>query len=168
VGGTSTNQPNAYTVSSVDELPSDAVDGSTAIVPSDSLIGEWEWKDNQSPLDLSMLNLPTTEFMEMVEIYGYDDVLGTIFKNLAFSVTNEVFTIKFDNEKLMYEDDCFDDSFCIFEFFSDIRTCDFKYLTADDFGNFIKTNCNRLSGGYSLYTRENGEWVYKCEITQPQ
>lgn len=164
-GGSAT----AYTVSSVDELPSNAVDGSTAIVPSDSLVGEWEWKDNQSPLDLSMLNIPIGSDYR-VDILGEDDVVS-YFTQLVFIHNGDDVFINFDSATgtPLYCNGSFDDSYKRFDLFTDVRHIACLLgptpFSIDDFKAFIKTNCNRLSGGYSLYTRENGEWVYKCEVT---
>ena len=164
---------SAYHFTSVDELPTDAVDGSLAVVESDSLKGKWEWKDNTSPLDLSMLNLPTDVMRtHIANIKGYDNLNGP-FTLLSFELSEDgIFKISY-NDALIYINGVFDDTYNQFEFYEDIQTVyvikgtftsAILYFTEDDFKTFIKTNCNRLSGGHSLYSRENGEWVYKEEI----
>lgn len=161
--GGGTSGATAYTVSSVDELPSNAVEGSMAIVPSDSLIGKWQWKDNQSPLDLSMLNLPSGEFNECVVILGFDN-FDSVTDRFNFINRAEGFSIQLNDYSYLYRDDYFDDTFEEIEFFTEPKIYEPTVFTETDFKTFIKTNCNRLSGGYSLYTHENGEWVYKCEV----
>lgn len=177
-GGGGTNSPLAYTLSSVDELPSDAVDGSMAIVPSDSITGKWIWKDGQGQLDLSMLNLSSLgdNYEVTVLIDGYDEISSQYFNTIKF-IFDGVFKIKLIGyscgETLLYIDDIFDDYYQNFYIYQDVSSIVATInggvgteppFTAREFNTFIETNCNRLSGGYSLYTRENGEWVYKGEV----
>ena len=155
----------AYTVKSVDELPNDAPDGSMALVESDSIVGEWEWKDNQSPLDLSMLSSynPTASESSLY-VFGSDDVSFSIFRSaiIPFVDGNPV-GLYFD-DLLIYEDGMWDDQYSKFEFFTDPADNTFNEVgQINEFKTFIKTNCNRLSGGYSLYICKNGEWVYERE-----
>lgn len=177
-GGSGAGGAIAYTVSSVDELPTNAVDGSTAIVPSDSIEGEWEWKDNESPLDFTSLNLPplTTTF---VLATGYDNMWET-FDSVRFIVDEAGnillnFGVNAENYLIYSTNDGWDDNYTTFKFFECVRSIVTRedvgvdhitdsVISIDDFKTFIKTNCNRLSGGRSLYTHENGEWVYKCEV----
>ena len=155
----------AYHLTSVDELPTDAVDGSLAVVESDSLFGEWEWKDNESPLDVSMLNLDTSILdVFPVCIEGVDAMYGA-FSTLQFNIHDGFFSIYFNDSGLLYEDGAFDDTFTTFKLYTDVLlVLGNAPFTVDDFKAFIKTNCNRLSGGHTLYSRENGEWVSKGEI----
>lgn len=156
----------AYTAKSVDELPSDAPDGSLAIVESDSLKGKWEWKDNQSPLDFSMFGIPNdAEVYEQIVAQGNDNVayLFTIFgfkKN-----ANEGVNVYVELEEPIYIflDGAFDDFYTTFEFYTEPNCTGNVYITYERFTAFLKTNCNRLSGGNSLYIRKNGEWVYERE-----
>lgn len=172
LGGTS--GASAYTVSSVDELPSDAVDGSTAIVPSDSLIGKWK-PNYESSLDFSVLNLKN-ESVTSIGVNGSDSIFGW-FDTLELQVDSYgivTFGSYLNGEfNLFYEDTQWDDIFDYIDFISNIHgiTCIGSggillepLFTVDDFKTFIETNAERLSGGYSLYTHENGEWVYKCEV----
>lgn len=155
--------PMAYTVSSVDELPSDVVDGSLAIVPSDSIKGNWEWKDNTSPLDVSMLipNGLGGDFVISCGVKGFDEMIG-LFPKLYFKGNEGEFAIYMGDTPLTI-DGVWDDAYTKFSLYTDVLSFEASfeqnYLSLDNFRSFIKTNCNRLSGGYSLYTRENGEWV---------
>ena len=164
---TETTGAIAYTAKSVDELPNDAPDGSMALVESDSLVGKWEWKDNQSPLDLSMLNLPENsecgELGQSAFVVGYDDYNETIISFFYFRIMDDGLYIQINEYTTLYAISSFDDSFTTFELLNDVRVPEPIYFTLDDFKTFIKTNCNRLSGGYSLYIRQNGEWVYERE-----
>lgn len=161
-GASTSSGATAYTVSSVDELPSDAVDGSLAIVPSDSLIGKWEWKDTENPLDFSMFDLPIGKRITFL-INGYEDFSGEVFKSVIITNNQDGFDLEMSLPIIV--SGSWDDSYKIFDLYTDVYVPIDYELPIDQFEQFIKTNCNRLSGGYSLYTRENGEWVYKCEVT---
>lgn len=158
-GGGSTNHPQAYTVSSVDELPSNAVDGSMAIVPSDSIEGEWEWHET---LDITLDGTfevgvrYTANYADESQIYRPVSNYGI---GLIFFV-GTVMGILYDRPDVYtdyYEDgDWYGEYYRKIAFLGDTDNADLK--------NFIKSNAERLSGGYSLYTHENGQWVYKCEV----
>ena len=177
IGGGSSSGASAYTVSSVDELPSDAVEGSMAIVESDSIKGSWQF-DYDNSLDFGALNLANSTTTEIV-IFGYADMIG-VFGVMRFAVDGEGNTTLsiplHDYEVLLYGDDFgWDDIFENVKFYEDIvsiSTRDYdtnlipveNSLTAENFAKWVKLNLVHISGGYSLYTYENGSWVYKCEI----
>lgn len=155
----------AYTAKSVDELPSDAPDGSMALVESDSLVGEWEWKDNESPLDFSMLNIDSEHGANIgIRMAGYDYFQEHTFSDVIFSKNDDDdITVSF-SEMDIYVDGEWDDTYKTFAVFIDPSEYELNNnQEIDEFKTFIKTNCNRLSGGYSLYIRQNGEWVYERE-----
>ena len=163
--------PEAYTVSSVDELPSNAVDGSMAIVPSDSIKGIWSLISNS----LTPINKPFEEGFEFVRVpfiysYNYDD-LGTPFEIFQYSnqltfVGDNTFIEEItasncdagDYDNVVFEQSIFYNGWLLFtiEFFADTDDIAFK--------EWLNANFKRHSGGYSLYTHENGQWVYKCEV----
>jgi hypothetical protein len=173
-GGTS-NKPTAYTVSSVDELPSDAVDGSTAIVPSDSIIGGWEF-DYDNPLDFSALNLPDGTEVRLYFCGDNSENLGWVsgfgFENNENGKLFRILAPILENDTDAFFDGMWDDNFGKFHIYTNIKRsyCTINDaqsplpFTVEDFELFMRTNATRLRGGYSLYTRENGEWVYKCEV----
>lgn len=159
---------SAYNVSSVDELPSNAVDGSMAIVESDSIVGKWEWKDNESMLDFSMLELPTDLVTDTIAIHGAGtdgtlDVFSSIFFTKDTGSPAEDLTLTM-GEYDIYVGGSFDDAYKEFVFYSEPNYENCIIITDVKFKKFLKTNCNRLSGGNSLYIRQNGQWVYKGEV----
>ena len=159
----------AYHLTSADELPTDAVDGSLAVVESDSLVGEWEWKDTHRQLNMSMLDVPA-EQAAFVHIIGKDAFSAQVFGTMRFQKVeyggNWCIDIDMDGLPL-YVFDGFDDAYETFEFYTDVdeSTSD---ISAEAFKEFIKTNCNRLSGGHTLYSRENGVWVNCGEVDIPE
>lgn len=166
----------AFTVSSIDELPSNAPNGSLAMVKSDSLIGEWEPKGRTvTPINKSFEE--GLEFVFVPFIYNHDcyfvgedktDELDRYGNQIVFVGDNTYMEeIEFGNvspsdTELMeygdsiYFDDCWESMWRI-DFLADTDDIAFK--------EWVRANFNRLSGGYSLYTRENGEWVLLEEST---
>lgn len=143
----------AFTVSSIDELPTDAVDGSTAIVESDSLVGEWEWNEE--------LNITVDGYYLILNQinWGGSQYLNSMPHCGLYFVDNEIMGL------LSNPPDSYNDYYECGDWFTPNRRITFYEDENDDeFKSFVKANARRLSGGYSLYTRENGEWVYKCEI----
>lgn len=155
---------SAYTAKSIDELPSSAVDGSVAIVESDSIVGDWELKDMESPLDVSMLNIPANCYAGY-EINGFEPCLG-VFNSFGFQTnTSEDGGFCFlAGTDPVYIYDGFDDAWGVFSIYTPFPDYDNPNVSREQFMAFMHANFNRLSGGNSLYIRENGEWVYKCEI----
>lgn len=148
-GGGGTSGATAYTVSSVKELPSNAVDGSMAIVPSDSIVGEWEFHETLT-IDI---------FSEISAVYGenYAD-------EFALTINDEM-------QELELGCMCAGSRTYIYPYDNGVWlegvSRRFRFLKDTDdenFKNFLKVDAQRLSGGYSLYTHENGQWVYKCEV----
>lgn len=155
------------TAKSIDELPSNAVDGSVAIVESDSIVGKWEWKDTQNPLDFSMITNPNSASgVATIYVFGIDHFSGTVFDCIEFEFVGDSQVNCYINDTPIYLDDAWDDDYKEFKFFTNLTDNPANYDDDEnnEFISFIKTNCNRLSGGNSLYIRENGEWVYKCEV----
>lgn len=170
--------PEAYTVSSVDELPSNAVDGSMAIVPSDSIVGTWVFNET---LNFDHIKLPNNGDWLRVECCGYSNLTnnfdGFAFRNdggsIIFQAMRDIFNEESDIYDLYY-DGMWDDQMPPFEIyrFDGVATLnnegtsmpDGYGSTEEDFIAWLKANTNRISGGHSLYTRDNGQWVYKCEV----
>ena len=154
----------AYTVSSVDELPSDAVDGSMAIVPSQSCVGKWRFDETPNFEDTNGEELrfecnvlyicKDSEFSNDITSVGGGDEL-VIYKEDGWTYITVVGAV----DKPIYDTD--NDPAWVIELSREI--------TIVSGGNeqllsILKSTAERLSGGYSLYTRTNGSWVYKCEV----
>lgn len=141
----------AYTVSSVDELPSDAVEGSMAIVSNDDIIGGW------------LLN-------ERVAIVADIDLYPTFIvrvgsNNMPIKITN-MYTAEEDDDIVLYYYDENDNEYAVYntelDEFATFQYRNIRVIEADSESEaWIRANGKKLP---SLYTRENGEWVYKCEI----
>lgn len=156
-GGTSTNQPTAYTVSSVDELPSDAVDGSTAIVENNGLLGAWAFHIYYAPEDI----LYGTFYFDFYQylLNENDGLYGNRYdaievKNIGYPYISFLF------EGTRIADGIYDDGFTPPHNYISIL----KEPTDTNAINFINTYLYRIGSGKGLYTRENGEWVYKGEV----
>lgn len=154
----------AYTAKSIDELPSNAVDGSVAIVESDSIVGDWELKDMESPLDLSMINIPDNTYASYA-LAGHEPCSG-VFNSVWFETNSDYGDFCFGvGHTPVYMDGYFDDTWGVFSIYTELPD---NYtdpdLSREQLMAFMHANFNRLSGGHSLYVRENGEWIYKTEI----
>lgn len=141
--------PTAYTVSSVDELPSNAVDGSMAIVPSESIVGKW-----LLPLNTDVELELHFDFLAMgFDGWSTEDALTrTEFCSAIFTEDGQLlFFNPYYDLYLMYE-----------------KQREIFILSDGENPSEAKATleqiATRLSGGYSLYTHENGQWVYKCEV----
>lgn len=158
-GGTS-NAPKAYHVSSLDELPTNAVDGSLAVVEDNSLVGVWILNDELTLfegtddsvsvfVDFYRIECPEIQYTEMVGSTSYPsfDYVG-------------------GNDDTTYYDDgwwvCSDGGSP--EHYLGKTICVTKDPQDEMFRNWLPLNGKRISGDYTLYSRENGEWVNKGEI----
>ena len=155
-GGTSSNEPTAYTVSSVDELPSDAVDGSMAIVETIPIVA--------ITFNRNLTDIPQELWNKSIYFDFYCQTKGGNFCRM--------------NEISIWEGDGF--SF----YGADGGAIEEVYVVGDGwyihnyiyFVNMPKDNefleWVNNNGDYfepdikweSLYTRKNGKWVYKCEV----
>ena len=167
--GTSSSGATAYTVSSVDELPSNAVDGSMAIVESDSIVGEWEfynslsapaWLDGYTQVEISYMVFLSfdggkTLQLKHLDSIGFSGDANTL-EELLFQ-TKDFFTQEIFDEWGVYgESDGW-----IYP-----SAWNVKFLEDnEEIKDWLSNNARRISGApYSLYTRENGSWAYKCEV----
>ncbi len=139
--------PASYTVSSVDELPSDAVDGSMAIVQyPHEVLGTWVLNDTPA--------------------------MGNFSANMDFMSNGKSFNGFSTYGSLVYTDDAENpqaysaDNGWLGEGYKTLTITKIKF--GDDVRpiNWLKNNGVQTEAGIgqSLYSRENGEWVYKCEI----
>ena len=164
----------AYTAKSVDELPNDAPEGSTAIVDSDSVQGEWQF-NCEEPLNFDDLKFDLTKNMiTYVFLEGYSDMTN-FFSNIQFYIRDGEITVR--SGSIIYADGEWDDMFNPFKFYGDVIGIqsnlyssagtgdEIDAFTKEQFLSWLKTNAERLSGGHSLYIRQNGEWVYNSEVS---
>lgn len=173
-GGSSGTGATAYTAKSVDELPNDAHEGSTAIVDSDSVQGEWQF-NCEEPLNFDDLKFDLTKNMKTyVFLEGYSDMTN-FFSSIQFDIRDGEITVR--SGFIIYADGEWDDMFNPFKFYGDVIGIQSNLysssglgdkidaFTKEQFLSWLKTNAERLSGGHSLYIRQNGEWVYNSEVS---
>lgn len=142
----------AYTVSSVDELPSDAVDGSTAIVSNNDIKGNWLLNEQvaiEEGMDLyptfTMHNSQDNSVIKVTNIYAIDE--GD-YLQLYYMDENE-------NEYGSYNTGG--------NFFPVFTFRNIRVIEADaESETWIRANGKKMP---SFYIRENGEWVYKEDMT---
>lgn len=151
--GSSSSTPQSYHVSSVDELPADAVDGSLAMaeVP-DKMLGIWLLNDVVD-MDFFSHNL---EFTSNGNSYVYIATYGT----LTYGVPD-------DDPVVAYSDGVWaDESYRTIT----ITDCGGDYdatgSSTSTCSSWLNKNGTQLEAGthFELYSRENGEWIYKTRI----
>jgi hypothetical protein len=150
-GGTS-NKPTAYTVSSVDELPSDAVDGSTAIVSNNDILGSWFLNNTINLYEFDwyfnfIIKAPNGQFEEFTNFWSESDIL------YYSSDSNELSSYNING--MASGSNTYN--------WSDYQ---YRLLTITEIDDaeaedWIRANGKKLP---SFYIRENGEWVYKGEV----
>lgn len=162
--------PRAYTVSSVDELPSDAVDGSMAIVESDSeWVGVWEFKGELTRSDDIWGNAESgySEFSLRAKMQD-----GFEVRKMRFAETYDgIYTLQYFGEMEHQNLDVYrtdelwgmpkgwhDESYKTLTL---LKELDVEGVATWWKSNAIRTVAHKLK---TFYIRENGEWVYKCEV----
>lgn len=160
----------AYTVSSVDELPSNAVDGSMAIVESDSeWLGVWEFKGELTRSDDIWGNAESgySEFSLRAKMQD-----GFEVRKMRFAETYDgIYTLQYFGEMEHQNLDVYrtdelwgmpkgwlDESYKTLTL---LKGLDAEGIATWWKSNAIRTVAHKLK---TFYIRENGEWVYKCEI----
>jgi hypothetical protein len=153
VGTIASNEPTAYTVSSVDELPSNAVDGSMAIVESDSIEGTWflnrklsQPQSSDMYFEFETFDITTGEKLSMEKMHYDEFGDGWEFYYCNEDSCNYVYYE--DSEEFYWEGVLW-------------RYIRINTQIPDEIDAWIRANGRKLS---SLYTHENGEWIYKCEV----
>ena len=180
ISGGDCNRPHVYFSDSFDKLPTDAVDGSLAMVESDSVEGAWKF-DMESSLNFDSLNLHsvTTNAMITVVFTGYNNHIGFL-ESFVFSIESGNISLSAMSnygEIPIYYDDMWDDDFPPFKFYGDVYGIEASShgngggsvvieppFTIEEFKAWLSQNAERVSGGHTLYSRENGEWVSKGEV----
>lgn len=143
-GGTGTL---AYHVSSVDELPADAMDGSLAIVslPSD-LYGTWVFNDNPA--------IPNSSYSVNFVSNGVAYNTLTLYGSVYYGGPSNSMTVYNSSDGWV------DDSY------KTIRVTRVSYVS--NILTYLTNNAMKIEDGfaYFLYSHENGEWVDKGELTE--
>ena len=155
----------SYYADRVEDLPSDVPEYSTGIVRSDSTIGTYRWN---STLNFGDFILEGT-WSILVDVLVYDPFLGFSNDGLIFRYEDGILTLEYNDGTAICIDGEWDDAYEDFIIYTGVRDIYSSYpdeFTEETFKIWLYSNTTRLSGGESLYVRENGEWVYKCEIAQ--
>jgi hypothetical protein len=170
-GASATSGASAYTVSSVDELPSNAVDGSMAIVESDSeWLGVWEFKNELTREDAVWGSADGGYSSLMTSCKTQD---GFEVRRMSFPETYDgVYTLQYQGEsehqiRSAYRTDelwgmskgWLDENNKILTLLKEFQGS--NGMTAWWKSNAVRTVAHKLK---TLYIRENGEWVYKSEV----
>lgn len=151
---------SAYTVTSVDELPSNAVDGSMAIV---SMVGNrWELNDTLTPFADEETHQMLFEGNNGTTYIG---IRYGIFGPPAYSI---MYLLSDDGITIAYGFDGAS-NFGVTEGWTDEEHKYLNVYKADqEAENWLNSNGKIIIENYDIkqffYTRENGEWVYKCEV----
>lgn len=159
-GGTGggTSGATAYTVSSIDELPSNAVDGSMAIVEiipkyyvsfsDDAVIPSELWGKS---FYFDFYNYYGDKYHKFTEFYFWDDGGGISY----YSDNNNI-----EDAYIVGEGWFTNTLILIVELPNDNTFIDW----CNESSRGIQQNEGDLQTFSSLYTHENGQWVYKCEV----
>ena len=145
------NNPTAYHLTNANELPTDAVDGSLAIVGNDDILGIWKLNE--------VINIET-------DIDLYFTFTACQYVNQRFSFNN----IYSDGGELSYYNTDTEDEFATLydanyeggRWYRDLaRTITITEIDDAEAEVWIRANARKI---FTLYSRENGEWVSKGEI----
>jgi hypothetical protein len=140
------NGPVAYTLSSVDELPTDAVEGSIAIVSNDDILGPWR-------LHTELLNLDAVEgfTFETQDDFGTSYEINEIYSELSETLYTLYYVTSEGHELLAY-------STYTTPFWKDTtwRNIIITEIDNEEAEAWIRANGKKLS---SLYVRKNSDWV---------
>lgn len=156
--------PEAYTVSSVDELPSNAVDGSMAIVEGTrEALANTEWMLDQY---FESSGAKSEKVYPMK--FSYIDEYGEIYTALGVSVKDRGDYIEFSYVHSPALG-VFDDGWAT-DNAEEYRIITILEEPPKESAEWVMAHGIKQSGDTvyittkSLYTHENGQWVYKCEV----
>lgn len=157
----------AYTVKSVDELPTDAVDGSMAIVESEReamanttrVLNEYFESKSIGEDNIEYLPIRFGGYLQN----GAEEFIGILFKDLVDGWCEIVFVLKASATIGLYDDGWS---------FDECRTINIYEEPSTDVAKWLETHSTRQDTDgdttyittKNLYIRENGEWVYKSEV----
>lgn len=141
-------EPLVYHLTSVDELPTNAVDGSLAVVEhSDSAIGKWELHGyDDMPVPESNIEMVFTcdgAVYALIEVGSHQDFF---YSREVEDFTDPVFSTT---------DGWYGDWYTTIEVFTE---------PSDEGKAWLKQVGNKVTNLTTLYARENGEWVEKGAI----
>lgn len=184
-GGTSTNEPTAYTVSSVDELPKNAVDGSLAIVEVEGTSEVWVFYDELDNLGESYTAWYDEETSNCISpfIIGYSNydmgiVIGEsnkVWKEFSVGTSGPsswgIYVLNaFDDEigatvSLYTHNPNGDYGFPHGWEDDKFKTIQVHYAD-EEAKQWLEAHATSLGKAIirELYTRQNGEWVYTGEV----
>ena len=159
---TKMGNPIVCNVQSPDELPSDAPDGSMALVDSESIIGTWYFNEQLSQIS-SYEGAGAITLCCLVDVKGNSTLFfNRLWLNGDANTLNEIeYSIQVDGnnttaETSLYYSGWEDESYRTQKILKDPDDPAVK--------EWVKANARRISGGQSLYVKEYDEWVYKCEV----
>lgn len=142
-GGGTSNAPQAYHLTSADELPTDAVDGSLAVVEhSDSAIGKWELHGyDDTPLPESNIEMVFTCDGAVYALIEVGSRQNFYYSREVEDLTDPVYSTT---------DGWYGNWYTTIEVFTE---------PSDEGKAWLKQVGNKVTNLTTLYSRENGEWV---------
>ncbi len=153
----------AYTAKSVDELPSDAPDGSMALVyDDDSFLGVWRLNTRCERFEaLEPIAEPDNYYECYVDVNVIDRDGAVIRYKYLYFQFDEFGSLNCvggadDDEGL--DGTLFEQNMLMS---AHIGVVVFETMPEEMVANFIRANATKAK---LLYIRQNGEWVYKCEV----
>ena len=157
-------KPTAYNVKSIDELPSNAVDGSLAVVGDDGFLGAWQLKPQVTLAGVEHLAAPDAyhEFYcdFSVRTVGLDGTEISHCKYFYFQWA--------DNGIIGGIGAANDDEGIDIEIYHSVNRVSavdaiiFETMPEpEEIETFVRANGIKTK---SIYARENGEWVYKGDV----
>ena len=157
-------KPTAYNVKSIDELPSNAVDGSLALVGDDGFLGTWRLHPNVSPAAFEHLAAP-----DAYHEFYFDFSLLTVGVDGTEIVHCKYLYIQYADNGLIEGIGGADDDegidIEIYHSVNRVSTVDaiiFETMPEpEEIETFVRANGTKTK---SLYIHENGEWVYNGEV----
>ena len=166
-GGTSSNEPKSYTVSSFNELPRDAVEGSMAIVKSVVEATKWILNDELEPFEESgQYGAYFKVVNKDIDEQGKKIPPSTYMKYIT--VGPPVYALFYENVAYVYyyETDYGMTKGWVDEVYKTIAVADadentmaWLEVNGTNTGEIVE-----ISSTPELYIREAGGWVYQCKI----
>lgn len=157
---------SAYTAKSIDELPSNAVDGSLALVGDDGFLGTWRLHPIASLAAFEHLAAPEAYH----EFYGDFIVMATGEQGQGNQITHckYLYFSYAENSVIASIGGANDDEGTDVELYvNQSRACSADFIIfetmpeTEEIKTFIRANGTKTK---TICARENGEWVYKGEV----
>lgn len=147
--------PKVYHLTSADELPDDAVDGSVAVVEVEDeqgVLGTWVFKEMQYQ-DF----LPKTDYYVIFRSYDYLYAAIEVYADYD----NDHFEVFYSIEAGDYSEPVWGNGKWAEEPF---RTITVLRTWNSDFEDWLKRVATHIAPLYTIYSRENGVWVNRGEM----